>query len=93
MAASVCQLVRDPYVRFPSSERSSAISPFRQVNEVSSLLQPLINMGKMPNATPSSRPAPQPFRPRAGVNFQSRNIFNGFLRVPVKKKNPSLNLI
>ena len=32
MAASVCQLVPDAFVRFPSSERSSVKSPFRQVN-------------------------------------------------------------
>jgi hypothetical protein len=32
MAASVCQLVPDAFVRFPSSERSSTKSPFRQVN-------------------------------------------------------------
>ncbi|MGA9549595.1 MAG: hypothetical protein WBS14_18260, partial [Rhodomicrobium sp.] len=44
--ASICQPVPDAFVRIPSSERSSAKSPFRQVNEVSSPLQPLINMGK-----------------------------------------------
>jgi hypothetical protein len=31
------------------------------------------------------------FPPRGAVNFRSANIFNGFFRVPVKKKNPALN--
>jgi hypothetical protein len=42
-------------------------------------------------ASPSA--APQPFRAARGINFCVRNIFNGFLRVPVKKKNPALNRI
>jgi hypothetical protein len=42
---------------------------------------------------PIAAPAPQPLRLRASLNFRSRNIFNGFLRVPVNEKNPALNLI
>jgi hypothetical protein len=41
----------------------------------------------------SPPPAPQVFRLSASVNFQSRNIFNGLLRVPVNEKIPALNLI
>jgi hypothetical protein len=93
MSPSACQLVPYACVRIPSSERSSAKSPCWQVNEVSSLLQPLINMGKMPNGTPSARLR----RSRSGyvqaVNSRSRNIFNGFLRVPVNEKIPALNSI
>jgi hypothetical protein len=50
-------------------------------------------MGKMPLAMPSPPPTPQLIRLRAGVNFQSRNIFNGLFRVPVNEKIPALNRI
>jgi hypothetical protein len=93
MAASVCQLVPDPFVRIPSSERSSAKSPCRQVNESSSPLQPLIIEGKKPNGTQSPPPTPQLFRLCASVNSRCRNTLNGLLRVPVNEKIPALNLI
>jgi hypothetical protein len=38
-------------------------------------------------------PALQPLRLSASLNSRSQNIFNGLLRVPVKKKNPALNSI
>ena len=46
VATSACQPVPDAFVRIPSSERSSAKSPCRQVNVSSGPLQPLINCGK-----------------------------------------------
>ena len=93
MAAFVCQLVPDAFVRIPSPERSSAKSPCGQVNESSSPLQSLIIAGKIPNGTPSPPPAPQLLRLCASVNSQSRNIFNGLLLVPVNEKIPALNSI
>jgi hypothetical protein len=50
-------------------------------------------MGKNAERNTAAAPAPQLFRPRTSVNFRSRNIFNGFLRVPVNEKIPALNLI
>ena len=41
------------FVSIPYPERSSAKTSCRQVNEGSSLLQPLINRGKIPDGTPS----------------------------------------
>jgi hypothetical protein len=86
------QFVPDAFVRFPSSE------DLRR-NRLSGRLTPL-QRGPIPHKYGENivrdavaAPAPQKFRPRTGVNFRSRNIFNGLLRVPVKKKNPALNLI
>jgi hypothetical protein len=93
MLASACQLFPDAFALISHPERSSAKAPFRQVNGSASSLQPLINMEKRPNGTPSAQPAPQPLRPFPRVNFQDRNIFNGFFRVPVNEKIPALNLI
>ena len=93
MSASACQLIPYAFVRFPSSERSSAKSPCRRVNDSCSPLQPLIIVGKIPNGTPSPPPVLHLFRPRASVNSRSQNIFNGFLRVPVNEKIPALNFI
>ena len=53
----------------------------------------LDNRGKIPNGTPSPPPAPQLSRLYKRVNSWRRNIFNGLLRVPVKKKIPALNSI
>jgi hypothetical protein len=49
MPASACQLVPYAFVRFPSSERSSAKSPCRQVNESFGSIKSLIVWGKIPN--------------------------------------------
>jgi hypothetical protein len=92
-SASIGQLVPDDFFRIPSSERSSAKSPCRQVNESSDPLQPLIIARKNSerNAIAAARAAAVS-APRL-VNSRVRNIFNGFLLVPVNEKIPALNSI
>ncbi|MGB9166432.1 MAG: hypothetical protein WCC41_18615 [Rhodomicrobium sp.] len=93
MSASACQHFPDAFALISHPERSSAKAPFRQVNASVRPVQPLINMRKKTEGGASAQPVPQPFRPFARVNFQGRNIFNGFFRVPVNEKIPALNLI
>ena len=71
--ASLCQPVPDRCVPLPDPARSSPISLYWEVNASSKRADPLCHKGKRPNRTPSARPAPQPIRPFAGINFRGRN--------------------
>jgi hypothetical protein len=82
--------------RIPSSERSSAKSPYRRVNAQDTALQPLYISGLLREKLREERRRPicAAIVPAARrINSRSRNIFNGLLRVPVNEIIPALNSI